>query len=200
LRVETTLVEKRRLAREAAKVWPRVGDDIFWGSGDSDVERDITGNGYGLHQKEPLRWARRVCTRDGIQKRLKDARAELAKIKGKPRKKTRDVWLRNHIKHLKQEVSPQVDAYWSECESLKEAFNADAVIEHERSTREALHANVDAIMSAPEKTMAGVVIKAQALAAWGKVPRWYLLFNLRAPDWADEMASAIIRQSGSADA
>lgn len=56
-------------------------------------------------------------------------------------------------------------------------------------------APVGAILSADEHTMAGVVIKAQALAEWGKVEKFWCGFNAEGVDWPSQLASAIIRQA-----
>lgn len=86
-------------------------------------------------------------------------------------------------------------AYWAEVERITAASSIEAATVAEKEAREALHSLVGAIMAADEITIAGVIIKAQALTAWGEVEHFYQLVNLQGRDWAANLASSIIRQS-----
>lgn len=86
-------------------------------------------------------------------------------------------------------------AYWAEVERIKAASGIEAAKAADKDAREALHALVGAIMATDEATIAGVIIKAQALTAWGEVEHFYQLVNLQGQEWAANLASSIIRQS-----
>ncbi|HEV2517921.1 MAG TPA: hypothetical protein VGV07_21900 [Devosia sp.] len=58
---------------------------------------------------------------------------------------------------------------------------------------EALVAHIGAIMAEPPATMAGVVIHAQALAAFGKVERWCRVTCVEAWPWAGDFAASVLR-------
>lgn len=90
---------------------------------------------------------------------------------------------------------PLSEAYWSEVERIKEASGVDTAKEAQAAARDELQALVDQIMKTPETTIAGVVIKAQALEAWSSVDKFWRTFNLQGVDWAESLAASIIRQS-----
>ncbi|MFT4707301.1 MAG: hypothetical protein ACJAWC_003099 [Yoonia sp.] len=54
---------------------------------------------------------------------------------------------------------------------------------------------IAATIDTPETTIVGVVIKAQALAEWGKVERFYRVLHPGGWPWSGDLAQAIIRQS-----
>ena len=85
--------------------------------------------------------------------------------------------------------------YWSEVERIKEASGIDAAMAQRKDALEALHSHVDAIMRAEDRTIASVVIKAQAIEAWKEAGRFARAFNVEGPAWADLLSASIIRQS-----
>ncbi|MEL7178510.1 MAG: hypothetical protein AAFN63_01650 [Pseudomonadota bacterium] len=89
-------------------------------------------------------------------------------------------------------------AYWTEFDRVKAASGIEAAQAKAKAAREALHTAVADIMAVEERTMAGVVIKAQALAEWSKVDLAFKAFNADAPKWSDQMSASIIRQAGGA--
>lgn len=86
-------------------------------------------------------------------------------------------------------------AYWAEVERITAASGIEAARGAEKEAREALHSLVGAIMATDEATIAGVIVKAQALNTWSEVEFAYRALNLQGQDWAENLASSIIRQS-----
>lgn len=85
-------------------------------------------------------------------------------------------------------VKSQAKAWHSEASPVKEA------------RRETLERHIAEIMNEPDLTMEGLVIKAQALAAWGRVGRgWAERLALKhGQDWQGQIAGAILRHAGGA--
>jgi hypothetical protein len=83
-------------------------------------------------------------------------------------------------------------------ERIETASGLDAAEAAKEKARLALRAHVTATMAAPETTIAGVVIKAEALTAWANVDTFERLFNPKGPDWAEGLAAAIMRHGGAA--
>lgn len=114
----------------------------------------------------------------------------LAKTKSQRGMKFHVLWAERHGAAVKP-----ARAYWSEVERIKKASGIDAAQDRVKETREALHAKVDQVMQADDWTIAGAVIKAQALGVWAKVEETYRMFNPRGPIWADQLAAAILRHA-----
>lgn len=87
-------------------------------------------------------------------------------------------------------------AYWGEVDRITAASGIESAQKAKTDAREALRAIVSQIMKIEENSMAGVIIKAQALTTWGQLDRFYLIVNEEAPEWAEGLANAIMRQSG----
>lgn len=62
----------------------------------------------------------------------------------------------------------------------------------------ALGAHISAMMAEPETTMEGLLIKAQALAAWDGVAYLYRQMNFRGADWPGQIAASILRHARAA--
>lgn len=86
-------------------------------------------------------------------------------------------------------------AYWNEVARITAASGIEAATAHSTNMRAALHSLVDTIMATREATIEGVAIKAQALATWSQVDHVSKALNLRASDWSDQIAAAILRQA-----
>lgn len=89
-------------------------------------------------------------------------------------------------------------AYWSEVERITEASGIEDAQTRLREARDALKAKVDQIMRADDWTIAGTVIKAQALQAWSEVAAFHRAFNKEGLDWADLLAASIMRHAQTA--
>ncbi len=89
-------------------------------------------------------------------------------------------------------------AYWSEVERITKASGIKAAQQRVRVTRDELRDLVGAILTYRERTIAGLVIKAEAMQAWGNVETFHVALNLEAPKWSEEVAATIVRQAGAA--
>lgn len=88
--------------------------------------------------------------------------------------------------------------YEAEIASIKKESNYESASKHAAATAEALEAHVSAIMTQPELSMDGLIIKAQALAAWGKVEPLYRIPYRHGQDWHGQIAASILRHAQSA--
>jgi hypothetical protein len=89
-------------------------------------------------------------------------------------------------------------AYWAEVERITEASGINEAQAQLAKARDALKAKVDQIMRADDWTIAGTVIKAQALQAWSGVDTLHRGFNVEGLDWADLVAASIMRHAQAA--
>lgn len=71
-----------------------------------------------------------------------------------------------------------------------------AAVERAAEVRERLTVHVDAVMSHPANTMTGVMIKAEALAAFSKLERFWRVTEPRAWGWAGSFAALILQIAG----
>lgn len=87
-------------------------------------------------------------------------------------------------------------AFWSEVDRITNASGIKAAQDRHRDAFAALKTAVDRIMIADDWTIAGTIIKAQALSAWAEVDEFSRTFNDRGPAWADLLAASIVKQAG----
>ncbi|WP_439521089.1 hypothetical protein [Marivita sp.] len=86
-------------------------------------------------------------------------------------------------------------AYWSEVERITKASGIEAARKAEDAALETLKKLVGEIILYREQTITGLIIKAQALQAWGEVPTAFQQINSESPNWGDAIASTVIRQT-----
>lgn len=79
-----------------------------------------------------------------------------------------------------------------------EASGYEAARDRQSAAREALLSIVSRIMAEPETSMAGVVIKAEALTAWANAP--YHAFEVKGWAWPQQLAASLLRIAGEAPA
>lgn len=120
----------------------------------------------------------------------KERIAHIMKTKSKRGLKFHETWVARS-----EDALPLAKAYWADLAKAKSASGIEDADGELAVAREALHAHVDQIMRFREKTMQGLVIKAQAMTAWGKVEPFQRAFNIQANDWADAMAATVMRQA-----
>ena len=89
-------------------------------------------------------------------------------------------------------------AYWSEVERITEASGIEDAKARLSEAQDALKAKVDQIMRTDDWTIAGTVIKAQALQEWSAVDTFSRAFNVHGLDWADLVAASIMRHAQAA--
>jgi hypothetical protein len=86
-------------------------------------------------------------------------------------------------------------AYWSEVERITEASGIEAAKNTRSEAFEALLELVGRIVLYEEKTVTGLIIKAQAMQAWESVEPFQRLFNPEALAWAEAMTATVLRQA-----
>ena len=84
-------------------------------------------------------------------------------------------------------------AYEKACKAAREASGYHVAKARAREASDALRDHVSRIMAEPVNGMAGVMIKAQALDAWGCVSQLDKMHNLLDADWATALAADILR-------
>jgi hypothetical protein len=80
-------------------------------------------------------------------------------------------------------------------ERITEASGIEGAKAREEAARDALREEIDRIMVADDRAIAGAVIKAQALAAWAEVEPFYRVANARGPAWAELPAASIVKHA-----
>ncbi|TPK04590.1 hypothetical protein FJ872_27405 [Mesorhizobium sp. B2-5-9] len=201
------IAEEHRAAKEArskiinkwSKLWPSAPDEILIGGSHGRViERDLTGCGVyrngktvGIVTCDDLDWyigrAKRILKGKSIDKRA---------VCGLPNRASWEL----HLDELVAEYGVAAK-YEAEQTRILKASGYKAANERRTKASTALVAAVDAIMAQPETTMAGIVIKAQALAAWGRyADQWERYLTKEAAAWAPSLAAAVLRLAGEAQA
>lgn len=177
-----------QVIRKAHKVWPRAPEEItYWGA-HSEPEHFIDGSGYSEGHK--------VLTDAAIDWRVNSDLAEADRLiaAGGPRRAKRAAWLKAEAPRFANRRKA-ARAYWREAERIRSDFDYERVSTRYRTAQEALRQHVNEIMMTREETIAGVVIKAQALATWSHTDPFWKAFNDLAPNWSDEIAASIMRQA-----
>lgn len=193
---KATFLEAQKRAdsiyRETMAVWPLAPDEItceanpFFGT----LERDVAG--AGLQRKG----AKDILGIKTPQK-LDDEMKWCAKTLGQKHIQRHP----DRVKHWKSRVAKAKRArksserYFAECERLKKASGYVEAYGQAAKAREALRDLVGAIIDEDETSIEGVVIKAEALAAWGTVPGFFQTFSLDAYKWGPKFAEAVMRQA-----
>ena len=98
-----------------------------------------------------------------------------------------------------EKALPLSREYCAEIKRIREASGYVPAKKREDDCREALRERVDEIMTENATTMEGVVIKAQALATWGRIDRTIDAHSetpgFAAVAWAEELAASILKQA-----
>ena len=178
---------ERAACREAAKVWPEPPPEIV-GNG-PELARNIRGAAILQHDATirigtPGFFAERAAWAKGrLDRGLKTDRATMQRIFDQARR-----------------AEPLAAAYFAECEAIRQNLNYPALNARLDEARAALKSIVGCIMVEPDESMTGVMIKAEALAAWGAVDPFLRTFNVEGVDWAQKLAASILSHAGKAAA
>jgi len=86
--------------------------------------------------------------------------------------------------------------YEAEIKRIKSSVDYEAVWRATHAARDALEDHIAAIMNEPEQTMTGLIIKAQALEAWGQVKGYKIPFR-HGEAWPEQIAASILRMARS---
>jgi len=188
------LSEERRIYRETMKIWPRAPKEIetlggMW----SDLERDVSG--AGMRSAESKGLSRYIGTPKHFSNLKKFYQEDIDNPKqSKWRQKARPKLQANLVEAERGETLSE--EYHSEIKRFREASGFEASTKRRKAAQDALKAHVAAIMDTPESTPHGVILKAQALAAWGAVDWFARSLSIEALPWPQQMAEAVLRQTG----
>ena len=153
----------------ANRLWPRASDELVCGPGyiDGDMERDITGTGYGDR--------RYIRTLASYQK----AEAEALKARGPGSRKRRE--LANRRLEL-------ATAYEADKQNARVVSGYQAAADEQKAALNEVKRLVQAAHDEP-----GVAVKAKAIRAWGHAPKWERLLNLDGREnWAPDLARTLL--------
>lgn len=183
--------EVKRIISEYNPKWPRTPKAIIcYCSGSLDEQTiDFRGYPHDIEGHGPIR----VGTPEVFERGAERDEAEIARIL--TTKSKRRLGFYQKSLEANRDAIPVARKYWAEVDTIRDASGIEAALEHEGKTRERLTSHVADIMSCEERTMQGVVIKAQALVAFNSVERLYRFFEARTNEWGNQIASAIFRQA-----
>lgn len=156
-------------------------------------ERDIGGAVIPSKNKTPNPGdARLIGTVVDLEEKIQreeKARALILTTKSKRGLRSCELWLERYRAAL-----PHARKYWEDVEAVKARIPYQPAVNAHTEALEAFRTHVGAILSVEERTIAGVVIKAQALSEWGRVEKFWRGFNAEGVDWPSQLADAIVRQ------
>lgn len=186
--------EVRRIVREWGPEWPTPDGRIFRFGQGCKTHRGIDGCGiqtsWGVSNQMRVR---EIGTPEVFEESYAHHRREFQRkmaTKSQRGAKFHKTWMDRDAAAIEPAKS-----YWAEVERITSASGIERAQEAETLARDALHHLVNRTVMHRERTVAGLIIKAQALQAWREVGDFYRVLNLSAPTWSDEMAATIVRQT-----
>lgn len=199
-KLHSTYIEARKskaaIVKETKEIWPLAPEEIVtlsWG----ELETSITGAGIKriipgrCYNGEARHW--QVITPNGWKARIRNHKQDIARIE---KTKSKRGLVRSQTELAKARKALRLSKkYYADIERIRKASGYDQARESGEAALAALKANVDASMNIQAKTMVGVVIQAQALAAWGDVTPYRRAFDVEALGWPQKIATSIITQS-----
>jgi len=192
-----------RIYRDWSPSWPIAPDAITWTSTwgtDSKRERNILGWGMlpdGSTYNVPQPYVsdhpqpRYVNTADDYRREIDELQKKLRRSRPKHPLSASEVADIEAAISMARGNLELASTYEAAKEGVKAASGIEAAIARRRTTQEALAELVGKIMAQPEQSMAGVLIKAQALAAWGNNP--FHDFHVAGTEWPQRLAFAVLR-------
>lgn len=176
--------------------WPVPAEEVFsYGSG-SKTHRGIDGEGIKTTRFRDMSDVYRLGTPEMFAENAKGHEKRIAEIE-KTKSKRRMEFHQLHAGRDRAAIEP-ARAYWSEVDRITKASGIEAATAKREAALESFREQVDKIMGTEDWTITGAVIKAQALAAWGEVDRFMVIFNARGHVWAKELSSSILRHASAA--
>lgn len=175
--------------------WPTPADEIINYGGGAKMHRDIHGNGIkvpGRHGKDVVY----VGTPEDFQK-SSERHWAMYEHKMKTKSQRGAAYPKRWAEKDTAAIRP-AQAYWSEVERITKASGIEAAKIAKTEAIDALRDLVGRIVLFQEQSITGLIIKAEAMQAWGEVEEFYRLFNVNAPVWADAMTQTVLRQTKAA--
>ena len=189
--------ERTRLVLTAvAPVWPEAPEEIRMWSGDSKPETDISGAGIERPWSKDGK-VRRVMhygTPEAIQDGIKQERARIAHIM-KTKSKRGLKYHRTQMERYEKAL-PLSCWYVAEIERIRATSGYSEAKTAETAAKEALKEHVGEIMSTEPRGMEGVVVQAQALAAWQAIGS-VAAMDFETVEWSGKLAEAILQKATS---
>lgn len=192
------LAAKNAAYRRGMADWPLAPDILLRSAyGYSSMERDVAGagiprDGDKLWTLWTLDEAR--ATVDALRKAINRPRKDAARpfsVAHFMGRDTADGW-RATLASCEARLQ-EAESYYGTTDRLREQCGYEPARLAEEAERKALVAHVAAIMADPPNSMAGVVIHAQALAAFNKVEKFFRVTSVEAWPWAGNFAAAVLR-------
>lgn len=195
--------EKRAAYRRGMKEWPQAPEILIRNySGYDCLERDVAGGGI---LREDGKSANLWSITDA-QRTVDVLRDALRRSRRNPKRQfsvgcfvgtdTVEGW---HATLLECEARLQAAKdYHGTTSELRDRCGYRLAEQADKAARNALIGHVGAIMAEPPTTMAGVIIHAQALAAFGKVETFFRVCETTAWPWASSFAASVLRIAGEA--
>lgn len=173
------------IVEEWERQWPLAPDEITGRGG--DYERDITGAGlWRKGERDP----RRVLDAETLERWVKGTERSVKRAKSDSRRAELMAALEEERRALALARS-----YEAEKARILEASGHEQAADRHKAAFDALQDTTKAIMAEPDRTMADVMIKAQALDVWSRVDRSYRAFTPGAADWGPMLAASIMRHT-----
>ncbi|MGX0975627.1 hypothetical protein ACSSVY_001337 [Roseovarius sp. MBR-51] len=183
----------QQIAETWGPQWPKPDTEIFAYGEDCKTHRDILGRGIQTEGFECKLFVRDVGTPEHFGKLAKYGWGRYHhKMQTKTQRgaKLAQRWAEREA----AKVEP-ARAYWSEVDRITEASGIEAAQERAVSARKELKGLVGQIIHFREKTVTGLIIKAQAMQAWQEVEPFYRQLDLDAIAWAEAMTATVLRQA-----
>lgn len=191
-----TVAKVERIAKEWGPQWPVPVEEIQYFGAGSIQYKNILGRPTEL----PSPWNAEsprlvnVGTAEGFKNTAENHRLEYErKMKTKSQ---RGAKFHKHWMERDTAAIASARAFWAEVERINKASGIKAAQAEQTATRDALKDLVGRVVMFQEVTVAGLVIKAQAMQAWGNVDAFTRAFHIEATSWADEMTATIVRRVG----
>ncbi|WP_417240600.1 hypothetical protein [Celeribacter halophilus] len=201
--LEGTLQAHMKAKEEVARIvsiwgpqWPKPDSRIIRYGADCKTHRDIEGRGIETEWGPGIMRVQDLGTPEHFEKSAAHYR-DVFERKMKTKSQRGAKGARKCAERDASLIEP-ARAYWSEVDRIEKSSGIKEAIEAVSSTQDALKKLVGNILTFHERTITGLIIKAQAMQAWSKVDQWDRKMNPDALKWADAMNDTILRQTASA--
>ncbi|MGO4135152.1 hypothetical protein ACEQ6A_11390 [Rhizobium brockwellii] len=175
--------------------WPIAPEALIvrGGGAFTDSERSLIGRGIVRDGNE---WPHKVTTTEGLAWEI-DRCKRVLKGKTVDRQKVRGLTRKDWEERLAEDLADYAIAekYEAGCQRIRDASGYQAIDAAFNDAAKALVSIVGAIMAQPEQTMAGVVVKAQALALTGDAHIFFECFA-DCGKWASEFSASVLKIAG----
>ncbi|TPN38677.1 hypothetical protein FKO01_04945 [Mesorhizobium sp. B2-3-3] len=185
------------LLKKGMSVWPVAPDEIAIARPfqPSHMERAFHGGAITrkgeMHPRELITASDLEWRIEQAQRFLKGDKLEKRKIQGMNRQE----WQAKLAEA--QRLHPIALRYEAKINRIKKTANYEASWRSTKAAAKALAAIITATMEQPDRTMEGIFIKAEALAAWGRLDAWDQHFGIfdGSMTWCAKLGADLLRYS-----